>query len=54
MDVVTNEFSPLRLTPIGVIETPFDAPAAERTGWLATNSHKARALRSDDRFQAED
>lgn len=32
----------------------FDAPAAERTGWLESNSHKARALRSDDRFQAQD
>jgi tRNA-Thr(GGU) m(6)t(6)A37 methyltransferase TsaA len=32
----------------------FDAPAAERTGWLEVNSHKARALRSDDRFQSED
>jgi tRNA-Thr(GGU) m(6)t(6)A37 methyltransferase TsaA len=32
----------------------FDAPAAERTGWLEINSHKARALRSDDRFQEQD
>jgi tRNA (Thr-GGU) A37 N-methylase len=32
----------------------FDAPIAERTGWLLANSHKARGLRSDARFQSED
>jgi tRNA-Thr(GGU) m(6)t(6)A37 methyltransferase TsaA len=32
----------------------FDAPQAERTGWLAAASQKARALRADDRFKAED
>jgi len=32
----------------------FDAPAAERTGWLEVNSHKATALRSDDRFKPEE
>jgi len=31
----------------------FDAPVTERTGWLEVNSHKARALRSDDRFHSE-
>jgi tRNA-Thr(GGU) m(6)t(6)A37 methyltransferase TsaA len=32
----------------------FDAPPAERTGWLAATSEKARSLRADDRFKTED
>ena len=32
----------------------FDAPQAERTGWLATAAAKARTLRSDGRFTNKD